>query len=69
MKIWKKFLRGGPRVHLELIGNASRYTHAHYAYVIAFIVYYIQVFSSHEFRITKEKEKEKETIKRSQQSV
>ena len=27
------------------IGNASRYIHTHYAYVIAFIVYSIQVFS------------------------
>ena len=59
---------------LEFIGNASRYTHTHYAYVIAFILYSIQVFSSHDmikFRITKEKEKEKEedTIKRPQQNV
>ena len=51
MKIWKKFLQGGPRVHLELIGNASRYIHAHYAYAIAFIVYSIQVFSLHDDKV------------------
>ena len=56
---------------LEFIGNASRYIHTHYAYVIAFIVYSIQVFSSHDmikFRITKEKEKEEDTIKRPQKT-
>ena len=43
----------------------------HYAYAIAFIVNSIQVFSSHDvkFRITKEKEKEEDSIKRPQQSV
>ena len=47
MKIWKKSLQVD-RVHLEFIGNSSRYIHTHYAYVIAFIVYSIQVFSSHD---------------------
>ena len=47
MKIWKKLLQVD-RVHLELIGNASRYIHTHCAYAIAFIVYSIQVFSSHD---------------------
>ena len=32
------------RVHLEFIGNASRYIHTHYAYAIAFIVYSIPLF-------------------------
>ena len=52
------------RVHLEFIGNASRYIHTHCAYAIAFIVYSIQAFSSHviKFRITKENEKEEDTI-------
>ena len=39
------------RVHLEFIGNASRYIHRHYAYVIAFIVYSIQVFSSYDNKV------------------
>ena len=39
------------RIHLELIGNASRYIHTHYAYAIAFIVYSIQVFSSHDDKV------------------
>ena len=34
MKIWKKLLQVD-RVHLEFIGNVSRYIHTHYA--IAFI--------------------------------
>ena len=70
MKIWKKLLRVG-RVYLEFIGNASRYIHTHYTYAIAFIVYSIQVFSCMmiKFRITKEKEKEEDTIKRPQQNV
>ena len=38
-------------VHLEFIGNASRYIHAHYAYATAFIVYSIQVFSSHDDKV------------------
>ena len=70
-RIWRKLWKVD-RVHLEFIGNASRYIHTHYAYVIAFIVYSIQVFSSHDminFRITKEKEKEEDTIKRPQQNV
>ena len=70
MKIWKKLLQVH-RAHLELIGNASRYILTHYAYATAFIVYSIQVFSSHDvkFRITKEKEKEEDSIKRPQQNV
>ena len=48
MKIWKKLLQVD-RVHFEFIGNASRYIHTHYA--IAFIVYSIQVFSSHDDKI------------------
>ena len=50
MKIWKKLLQVD-RVQLEFIGNASRYIHTHYAYVIAFIVYSIQVFSSHNDKV------------------
>jgi len=54
MKIWKKLLQVD-RVHLEFIGNASRYIHSHYAYainkIIAFIVYSIQVFSSHDDKV------------------
>ena len=49
-RIWKKLWKVD-RVHLEFIGNASRYTHTHYAYVIAFIVYSIQVFSSHNDKV------------------
>ena len=47
MKIWKNLLQVD-RVHLEFIGNSSRYIHTNYAYAIAFIVYSIQVFSSHD---------------------
>ena len=50
MKIWKKLLQVD-RVHLELIGNASHYIHKHYAYAIAFIVYSIQVFTSHDDKV------------------
>ena len=50
MKIWKKLLQVD-RVHLEISGNASRYIHTHYAYVIAVIVYSIQVFSSHDDKV------------------
>ena len=50
MKIGKKLLQVD-RVHLEFIGNASRYIHTHYAYAIAFIVYSIQVFSSHDDKV------------------
>ena len=52
MKIWKKLLQVD-RVHLEFIGNASRYIHTHYAYAyaIAFIVHPIQVFSSHDDKV------------------
>ena len=60
MKIWKKLLQVD-RVHLEVIGNVSRYIHTHYAYAIAFIVYSLQVFSS-------QKEKE-DTIKRPQENA
>ena len=38
-------------VHLEFIGNASRYIHTHYAYAITFIVYSIQVFSSYDDKV------------------
>ena len=71
MKIWKKLLQVD-RVHLEFIGNASRYKHTHYAYAIAFIVYSAYKFLVRmmiKFRITKEKEKEEDTIKRLQQNV
>ena len=44
-KLWKKLLQVH-RVHLEFIGNASRYIHTHYAYAIAFIVY--SIFSSYD---------------------
>ena len=50
MKIWKKLLLVD-RVHLEFIGNASRYIHRHYAYAIAFIVSSIQVFSSYDDKV------------------
>ena len=37
---------------LEFIGDASRYIHTHYyAYANAFIVYSIQVFSSHDDKV------------------
>ena len=48
MKIWKKLLQV-ERVHLEFIGNASRYMHTQYA--IAFIVYSVQSFSSHDDKV------------------
>ena len=50
MKIWKKLLQVD-RVHLEFIGNASRYICTHYSYAIAFIVYSIQGFSSHDDKV------------------
>ena len=50
MKIWKKLLQVD-RVHLEFIANASRYIHMHHACAIAFIVYSIQGFSSHDDEI------------------
>ena len=50
MKIWEK-LSQVDRVHLEFIGNASRYKHTHYTYAIAFIVHSIQVFSSHDDKV------------------
>ena len=68
MKIWKKLLQVD-RVHLEFIGNASRYMHTHYAFAIAFIVYSIQVFSSHDDKVRIRKEKEEDTIKRPRQNV
>ena len=69
MKIWKKLFQVD-RVHLEFIGNASRYILTHYAYAITVIVYSIQVFSSHDDKVfTVTKEKEEDTIKRSQQNV
>ena len=51
------------------IGNASRYIQTHYAYAIAFIVYSIQVFSSHNDKVRIRKEKEEDTIKRPQQNI
>ena len=50
MTIWKILLKVD-RVHLEFIGNASRYIHTLHAYAIAFIVYSIQVFSSHDDKV------------------
>ena len=50
MKIWKKLLQVD-RVHLESIGNASRYIRTHYAYAVAFIVYSTQVFTSHDDKV------------------
>ena len=46
----EEIVAGGPG-HLEFIGNASRYIHTHYAYAFAFIVYSIQVFSSHDDKV------------------
>ena len=70
MKICKKLLQVD-RVHLVFIGNACRLIHTRYAYAIASIVYSIQVLVRVmiKFRITKEKEKEEDTIKRPQQNV
>ena len=48
--IWKKLLQVD-RVHLKFIGNALRYINTHYAYAIAFTVYSIQVFSSHDDKV------------------
>ena len=50
MKIWKKMLLVD-RVHLEFIGYASGYIHTHYVNAIAFIVYFKQVFSSHDDKV------------------
>ena len=47
------------RVHLEFIGNAIRYLHTHYAYAIAFIVYFPQAFSSHDYKVLNNKRKRK----------
>ena len=55
MKIWKKLLQVD-RVHLEFIGNASCYIHTHYAYAKFLVRMMIK------FRITKEKEKEEDTV-------
>ena len=49
MKIWKKFLQVD-RVHLEFIGNESRYIHTQYG-AISSIVHSIQVFSSHDDKV------------------
>ena len=70
MKIWKKLLQVD-RVHLEFICNASRCMDTHYAYAIAFIVYSIQVFRSHDDKIknNEKKKKEEDSIKRTQQNV
>ena len=45
--------------------------YTHYAYAIAFIVYSIQVFRSHDDKIknNEKKEKEEDSIKRPQQNV
>ena len=48
--MWKKLLQVD-RVHLEFIGNTSRYIHTHHAYAIAFIVYSIQAFISHDDKV------------------
>ena len=58
MKICKKLLQVD-RVHLEFIGNAGRYIHTHYAYAIAFIVYSIQVFSSHDNKVFENNERKR----------
>ena len=57
-------------VHLEFIGNASRYIHTHYAYaiVLLFIPYRFLVRMMIKLRIAKENEKE-DTMKRPQQNV
>ena len=71
MKIWNKLLLVG-RVLLEFIGSASRYIHTQYANAIAFIVFFPYKFLVRKMiklRITREKEKEEDTIKRPQQNV
>ena len=50
MKISKKLLQVD-RVRLEFNGNASRYIDMPYAYAIAFIVYSMQVFSTHDYKV------------------
>ena len=47
------------RVHLEFIGNATRYIHTHYTCANAFIVYSIQVFSSHDDKVKNNERKRK----------
>ena len=54
MNIWKKLLQVDT-IHLEFIGNPSRYIYTHYPYAIAFIVYSIQVFSSHDDKVNNER--------------
>ena len=49
-KIWKKLLPVD-RVHLDFISNANRYIDKHYAHAIAFIVYSIHVFTSHDDKV------------------
>ena len=57
MKIWKKLFQSD-RVHLEFVGNASRYIHTHYA--IPFNVYSMHVFSSHDDKVSNsERERKK----------
>ena len=68
MKIWKKLLQVD-RVHLEFIGNASRYIHTTTPLLLLFAPYKFLVRMMIKFRITKEKEKEEGTIKRPQQNV
>ena len=59
MKIWKKLLQVD-MVHLEFIGNASRYIHTHYAYAIPLLLLYsIQVFSSHGDKVKNNERKRK----------
>ena len=58
MKSWKKILQVDS-VHLEFIGNESRYIHTHYAYAIYSIVYSIQVFSSHDDKVYNNERKRK----------
>ena len=47
MKVWKKLLQVD-WVHLEFIGNASRYIHTHYAYAIAL---FHSSFTSHDAKV------------------
>ena len=62
----------GGRVHLEFISNASRYIHTVTTpkpLLVLFIPYKLLVRMMIKFRITKEKEKKEDTIKRPQQNV
>ena len=69
MNIWKKLLQVDT-IHLEFIGNPSRYIYTHYPYAIAFIVYSIQVFSSHDDKVNNERKRKRgRHYKRPQQNV